>query len=35
LEIEKKIDQRHWEAVEELKSLIRLYDNLKNRAEIF
>jgi len=33
LEIEKKIDQGHWEAVEELKSLIRLYDNLKNRAE--
>ena len=32
LEIEKKIEG-HWEAVEELKSLIRLYDNLKNRAE--
>jgi ArsR family transcriptional regulator len=33
LEIEKKIDQGQWEAIEELKSLIRLYDNLKNRAE--
>ena len=33
LELEKRIDQGHWEAVEELKSLIRLYDNLKSRAE--
>lgn len=33
LELEKKIDQGQWEAVEELKSLIRLYDNLKSRAE--
>ncbi|MPL62047.1 hypothetical protein SDC9_07643 [bioreactor metagenome] len=33
LEIEKRIDQGHWEAVEELKSQIRLYENLKNRAE--
>jgi len=33
LELERKIDQGHWEAVEELKSQIRLYENLKNRAE--
>ena len=33
LELEKKIDQGQWEAVEELKSLIRLYENLKERAE--
>lgn len=33
LDLEKKIDQGQWEAVEELKSLIRLYDNLKKRAE--
>jgi len=33
LEIERRIDQGHWEAVEELKSQIRLYENLKNRAE--
>lgn len=33
LEIEKKIDQGHTEAIEELKSQIRLYDNLKERAE--
>lgn len=33
LHIEKKIDQGHWEAVEELKNQIRLYENLKNRAE--
>ena len=33
LDIEKRIDQGQYEAVEELKSQIRLYDNLKNRAE--
>lgn len=33
LELERRIDQGHWEAVEELKSQIRLYENLKNRAE--
>jgi ArsR family transcriptional regulator len=33
LELERRIDQGHWEAVEELKSQIRLYDNLKSRAE--
>lgn len=33
LEIEKRIDQGHTEAIEELKSQIRLYDNLKERAE--
>lgn len=33
LELERRIDQGHWEAVEELKSQIRLYGNLKNRAE--
>jgi ArsR family transcriptional regulator len=33
LDIEKRIDQGHWEAVEELKSQIRLYENLKSRAE--
>ena len=31
--IEKRIDQGHTEAIEELKSQIRLYDNLKERAE--
>lgn len=33
LDIEKRIDQGHTEAIEELKSQIRLYDNLKERAE--
>ncbi|MBZ9570914.1 ArsR family transcriptional regulator [Methanobrevibacter sp. TMH8] len=33
LDLERRIDQGHWEAVEELKSQIRLYENLKNRAE--
>ena len=33
LDIEKRIDQGHWEAVEELKNQIRLYENLKSRAE--
>jgi ArsR family transcriptional regulator len=33
LDIEKRIDQGQWEAIEELKNQIRLYDNLKNRAE--
>lgn len=33
LNIEKRIDQGHTEAIEELKSQIRLYDNLKERAE--
>lgn len=33
LDIEKRIDQGQWEAIEELKSQIRLYENLKNRAE--
>jgi len=33
LELERRIDQGHWEAVEELKSQIRLYENLKSRAE--
>ena len=33
LDIEKRIDQGHYEAVEELKSQIRLYNNLKERAE--
>jgi ArsR family transcriptional regulator len=33
LEIEKRIDNGHWEAIEELKNQIRLYENLKNRAE--
>ncbi|KZX16706.1 bacterial regulatory protein, arsR family [Methanobrevibacter cuticularis] len=33
LDIERKIDQGHWEAVEELKNQIRLYKNLTNRAE--
>jgi ArsR family transcriptional regulator len=32
LEIEKKIDNGQWEAIEDLKNQIRLYDNLKNRA---
>lgn len=31
--IEKKISNGHYEAIEELKSLINLYDNLKKRAE--
>ena len=31
--IEKRIDQGHTEAIEELKAQIRLYDNLKERAE--
>ena len=33
LDIEKRIDNGQLEAVEELKNQIRLYDNLKNRAE--
>ncbi|WP_295722436.1 ArsR family transcriptional regulator [uncultured Methanobrevibacter sp.] len=33
LNLEKKIDQGHYEAVEELKSQIRLYNNLLERAE--
>lgn len=33
LEIEKKIDNGQWEAIEDLKNQIRLYNNLKNRAE--
>ncbi|WP_409200369.1 ArsR/SmtB family transcription factor [Methanobrevibacter sp. DSM 116169] len=33
LNIEKRIDNGHWEAIEELKNQIRLYDNLKERAE--
>jgi ArsR family transcriptional regulator len=33
LEIEKKIDQGHWEAIEDLKNQLRLYNNLKERAE--
>ncbi|KZX10246.1 bacterial regulatory protein, arsR family [Methanobrevibacter filiformis] len=33
LDIEKRIDQGQWEAIEELKNQIRLYDNLKKRAE--
>ena len=33
LDIEKRIDNGQWEAIEELKNQIRLYDNLKNRAE--
>jgi ArsR family transcriptional regulator len=33
LDLERRIDQGHWEAVEDLKSQIRLYENLKNRAE--
>ncbi|WP_297981932.1 ArsR family transcriptional regulator [uncultured Methanobrevibacter sp.] len=33
LDIEKRIDQGHYEAIDELKSQIRLYDNLKERAE--
>ncbi len=33
LDIEKRIDQGYTEAIEELKSQIRLYDNLKERAE--
>ena len=33
LNLEKKIDQGHYEAVEELKSQIRLYNNLIERAE--
>lgn len=33
LDIEKRIDQGQTEAIEELKAQIRLYDNLKERAE--
>lgn len=33
LDIEKRIDQGQFEAIEELKSQIRLYNNLKERAE--
>ena len=33
LDIEKRIDNGQLEAIEELKNQIRLYDNLKNRAE--
>ncbi|MDR2873576.1 MAG: ArsR family transcriptional regulator [Methanobrevibacter sp.] len=33
LELEKRIDNGQWEAVEELKNQIRLYNNLKDRAE--
>lgn len=33
LNIENKIKRGQWEAVEELKNLIRLYDHLKRRAE--
>ncbi|MDR2624145.1 MAG: ArsR family transcriptional regulator [Methanobrevibacter sp.] len=33
LELEKKIDNGHWEAIEDLKSQIRIYNNLKERAE--
>lgn len=33
LNLEKRIDQGHYEAVEELKSQIRLYKNLLERAE--
>ena len=33
LEIEKKIDNGQLEAIEELKNQIRLYNNLKERAE--
>ena len=33
LDIEKRLDQGHLEALEELKNQIRLYDNLKDRAE--
>jgi ArsR family transcriptional regulator len=33
LEIEKRIDNGQWEAIEELKNQIRLYNNLKDRAE--
>lgn len=33
LNIENKIKKGQWEAVEELKNLIRLYDHLKRRAE--
>jgi len=33
LDIEKRIDNGQWEAIEELKNQIRLYDNLKNRGE--
>jgi ArsR family transcriptional regulator len=33
LELEKRIDNGQWESVEELKNQIRLYNNLKDRAE--
>jgi ArsR family transcriptional regulator len=33
LELEKRIDKGQWESVEELKNQIRLYNNLKDRAE--
>ena len=33
LEMEKRIDQGQWEAIEELKNQIRLYESLKERAE--
>ncbi|MDR3223314.1 MAG: ArsR family transcriptional regulator [Methanobrevibacter sp.] len=33
LELEKRIDNGQWEAIEDLKSQIRLYNNLKQRAE--
>ena len=33
LDMEKRIDQGQWEAIEELKNQIRLYESLKERAE--
>lgn len=33
LDVEQRIRMGQWEALEELKSLLRLYTNLKNRAE--
>jgi len=33
LDLEKRIDNGHWEAIEDLKSQIRLYNNLEQRAE--
>jgi ArsR family transcriptional regulator len=33
LNIENKLMNGHWEAIEELKNLIRLYEHLKKRAE--
>lgn len=33
LELEKRVDNGHWEAIEDIKNQIRLYDNLKERAE--